>query len=150
MGCVNPENIEWFYRWPGFLTVVKFCSSPTLSPLSHLQVVSLSQSSYVSLDHSGGGGPGGGGRAKSYIDEKAPSSIKHVILSGWTNALLLPSVPILAVHLTSRERWLRWESWMRRRSFLFHNISKNQFILLRRLKDFFECATTKNLNVFLG
>ncbi len=35
-----------------------------------------------------GGGLGGEGGAKSYDGEKARSSIKHSILSGWTNALL--------------------------------------------------------------
>ncbi len=42
------ESIEWSYRGPGYLVVVSFGSSPTPSPLSRQQLVSLSQSYCVS------------------------------------------------------------------------------------------------------
>ncbi len=51
-----------FYRGPGFLAVLWFCSSHTPSPLTRQQIVSLSQPSFLSpvelADQSVGGGWG--------------------------------------------------------------------------------------------
>ncbi len=60
------------YRGPGFLAFVWFGFSP---PLSHQQVVTLSQSYCMSpVEHSNGRGGGGGG-GKSYDRDKAWPSI---------------------------------------------------------------------------
>jgi len=58
------------FRGPGFLAIVSFGSFPP--PLSPQQVVSLSQSSWVSLVEltDGRQGVGGGEGAKSYDREK--------------------------------------------------------------------------------
>ncbi len=85
---IHTRREYWMiYRGPGFLDVVWFGSSPTLSPLSRQQVVSLSLSSCVSpvnlTDWREIGGFGGGG-AKSYEGEKVWSSINHSILSAHT------------------------------------------------------------------
>ncbi len=73
------------YRWPGFLAVVWFGSSPTPFPSSfRQQVVSLSKSSHVSpvklID--GRRGRWGWTRSESYDRKKAWSSINHSTLSG--------------------------------------------------------------------
>jgi hypothetical protein len=71
------ESIEGFIGDQAFSSVALFASSPIPStPLSLQQIVSLSQSSCVSL--------GGGGRrgTESYDRKKAWSSINRSILSG--------------------------------------------------------------------
>jgi hypothetical protein len=61
--------------------MLSFGSSPLPSPLLRHKVVSLSQSSCVSLVDGTEGGGGGGRGAISYDREKAWPSIKYSILS---------------------------------------------------------------------
>jgi hypothetical protein len=75
------------YRGTGFLAVMYDLAPPptTLSPLSRQQVVSLSQSSYVSSVEltDGRGRVRGGEGAKLYDDLEAWSSINHSINALW-------------------------------------------------------------------
>ena len=80
-GAEAQESREWFIEDQGFS--LSYNLAP--SPLSRQQAVSLSQSSYVSrvelLTWIGELGGEGGGGAKSYVGEKAWSSINHSKLS---------------------------------------------------------------------
>ncbi len=76
---VHPTHVPreyWIiYRWPGFLAIVWFGSSPT--PLSSQQVVSLSQSSCVSpveIKCRRGGG-GGAGEEPNHTTAKKPGPL---------------------------------------------------------------------------
>ncbi len=81
---LRTESIEWSIEDQAFSQSHYFAPPPPF-PLSHQQVVSLSQSSSVSpvelTDRRVGERNGEG--AKSYDSEKAWSSINHLILSGW-------------------------------------------------------------------
>jgi hypothetical protein len=82
------------YRGAGCLAVIWFGSSPTPFPLNSRQIISLSQSSCVSLaeltDERAGGGDWSGGAksSKSQDGEKAWSPINHSLLSDMTDILV--------------------------------------------------------------
>jgi hypothetical protein len=93
------------HRGPGFLEVVGFGSSPTISPLSRQHVVSLSQSSWLSPVEltDGRAGEGGGRGAKSYDHDNAWPPINHATPSGLERltananvATVLGSIPLPA------------------------------------------------------
>jgi hypothetical protein len=73
------------YIGPGFLSIVWFGSSPTLSPLSRQQARQAAHGKIKKerqLADAGGGG-WGKERAKSDNGEKALSSVNHSTLSGY-------------------------------------------------------------------
>ncbi len=70
------------YRGPGFLAVLRFCSTPTPSPLFRQQLVSLSQFfcvSPVELTEGSGGGEGMGAKQKSYVLYKSFNALCFMI-----------------------------------------------------------------------